>query len=164
MVAGADRARASAHAPVGGRGVHRRRGDRPRRGDRAGTLGAGGLEARGPGGDSGAGGGESGSGSGRVGAVAKDGEVGGIVAAESEASMTLILSGPVDGMLELFAFPAGETHEVAAGSAALAVRVFEYVDAPEGDGSPLGAAAVDVASTWDTTRWRQWLGDIVGNM
>ena len=112
----------------------------------------------------GAGGGESGSGSGRVGAVAKDGEVGGIVAAESEASMTLILSGPVDGMLELFAFPAGETHEDAAGSAALAVRVFEYVDAPEGDGNPLGAAAVDVAPTWDATRWRQWLGDIVGNM
>jgi hypothetical protein len=60
-------------------------------------------------------------------------------------------------MLELFAFPAGETHEDAVGRAALAVRVFEYVDAPGGDGRPLGAAAVDVTPTWDAPRWREWL-------
>ena len=99
----------------------------------------------------------------RSGAVARSGEVGGIVAAESTASLTLILSGPVDGMLELFAFPAGETHEDAAGRAALAVRVFEYVDAPGSDGGPLGAAAVDVEPTWDATRWRGWLDGLAGN-
>lgn len=91
------------------------------------------------------------------GVVARSGEVGGIVVAESQASRTLILSAPADGMLELFAFPAGETHEDAADRAALAVRVFEYVDAPGGDGAPLGAAAVDVPPTWDAPRWRAWL-------
>ena len=95
-----------------------------------------------------------------TGAVARSGEVGGIVATGSTASMTLILSGPADGMLELFAFPAGETHEDAADRAALAVRVFEYVDAPGGDGGPLGAAAVDAAPTWDATRWRTWLEEL----
>lgn len=94
---------------------------------------------------------------GESGVVARSGEVGGIVVAESQASRTLILSAPADGMLELFAFPAGETHEDAAGRAALAVRVFEYVDVPGGDGRPLGAAAVDVAPTWDAPRWRSWL-------
>ncbi len=91
------------------------------------------------------------------GVVARSGEVGGIVAIGSEASRTLILSAPADGMLELFAFPAGESHEDAVGRAALAVRVFEYVDAPGGDGHPLGAAAVDVTPTWDAPRWREWL-------
>ncbi|WP_010540776.1 SRPBCC family protein [Dietzia alimentaria] len=97
----------------------------------------------------------------RRGSVARSGEVGGIVVVESEAALTLILSAPVDGMLELFAFPAGETHEDAAGGAAIAVRAFEYVDAPGGDGQPLGAAAVDVEPTWDATRWRAWLSDLV---
>lgn len=98
-----------------------------------------------------------------LGGVARSGEVGGIVAASSQASVTLILSAPVDGMLELFAFPAGETHEDAAGSSALGVRVFEYVDAPGGDGRPLGAAAVDgVEPSWDTPRWRAWLEALVG--
>ena len=94
---------------------------------------------------------------GNGGAVARAGEVGGIVVTESQASRTLILSAPVDGMLELFAFPAGEDHEDAAGRAAVALRVYEYVDAPGGDGGPLGAAAVDVAPTWDAPRWRAWL-------
>ncbi len=98
-----------------------------------------------------------------TGGVARYGQVGGIVAAGSTASMTVILSGPVDGMLELFAFPAGETHEDAATRAALAVRVFEYVDVPGGDGGPLGAAAVDVEPTWDATRWRGWLDGLAGN-
>ena len=122
----------------------------------AATPGSGAGAVAGTGADSPAGGG-------RVGAVARGGEVGGIVATESTASMTLILSGPVDGVLELFAFPAGETHEDAANRAALAVRVFEYVDAPGSDGRPLGAAAVDVAPTWDATRWRQWLDGLVRN-
>lgn len=109
----------------------------------------------------GAGGGASVTGgSASTGAVARSGEVGGIVATESTAGMTLILSGPVDGMLELFAFPAGETHEDAADRAALAVRVFEYVDAPGHDGAPLGAAAVDVEPTWDAPRWRAWLEEL----
>ena len=64
-------------------------------------------------------------------------------------------------MLELFAFPAGETHEDAARRAALAVRLYEYVDAPGGDGAPLGAAAVDVEPTWDATRWRTWLEALI---
>ena len=98
-----------------------------------------------------------------LGAVARSGEVGGIVAVSSEASVTLILSAPVDGMLELFAFPAGETHEDAAGRSALAVRVFEYVDAPGGGGGPLGAAAVDgVEPSWDAPRWRAWLEGLLG--
>lgn len=98
-----------------------------------------------------------------AGAVARSGEVGGIVATEATASMALILSAPVDGMLELFAFPAGESHEDAAGRAALAMRLYEYVDAPGSDGSPLGAAAVDVEPTWDATRWRTWLDGLAGN-
>lgn len=104
-------------------------------------------------------GGSPGNGTGRgTGMVARSGEVGGIVAFTSEASVTLILSAPVDGILELFAFPAGETHEDAAGKAALAVRVFEYVEAPGGDGRPLGAAAIDgVEPSWDAPRWRTWL-------
>lgn len=105
--------------------------------------------------------GVGGGGSLNSGAVARAGEVGGIVATESTASMALILSGPVDGMLELFAFPSGETHEDAAERAALALRVYEYVDAPGGDGSPLGAAAVDVEPTWDATRWRTWLDGLI---
>lgn len=99
-----------------------------------------------------------------IGAVGRSGEVGGIVAVSSEASVTLILSSPVDGMLELFAFPAGETHEDAAGQAALAARVFEYVDAPDGGGRPLGAAAVDgVEPSWDAPRWRTWLEGLVAD-
>lgn len=98
------------------------------------------------------------------GAVGRSGEVGGIVAVSSEASVTLILSAPVDGMLELFAFPAGETHEDAAGQAALAARVFEYVDAPDGGVRPLGAAAVDgVEPSWDAPRWRAWLEGLVAD-
>lgn len=99
----------------------------------------------------------------RSGVVARSGEVGGIVVVESEAALTLILSAPVDGVLELFAFPAGETHEDAAGRAAIAVRVFEYVDAPGSDGQPLGAAAVDVEPTWDATRWRAWLSELIAD-
>ena len=100
---------------------------------------------------------------GAVGEVARSGEVGGIVAVSSQASVTLILSAPVDGMLELFAFPAGETHEDAAGQAALAARVFEYVDAPDSGDRPLGAAAVDgVEPSWDAPRWRAWLEGLVG--
>ena len=105
--------------------------------------------------------GAGGGGSASTGAVARSGEVGGIVASEAAASMALILSAPVDGMLELFAFPAGETHEDAARRAALAVRLYEYVDAPGGDGGPLGAAAVDVEPTWDATRWRTWLEALI---
>ena len=105
--------------------------------------------------------GAGGGGSASTGAVARSGEVGGIVASEAAASMALILSAPVDGMLELFAFPAGETHEDAADRAALAVRLYEYVDAPGGDGAPLGAAAVDVEPTWDATRWRTWLEALI---
>ena len=110
-----------------------------------------------------AGSGQAGPGQGPgFGAVGRSGEVGGIVAVSSEASVTLILSAPVDGMLELFAFPAGETHEDAAGQAALAARVFEYVDAPDGGGRPLGAAAVDgVEPSWDAPRWRTWLEGVV---
>ena len=125
------------------------------------AAGAGGAVA----GGAAAGGADVGAG-GRVdrrGVVARSGEVGGIVVVESEAALTLILSAPVDGMLELFAFPAGETHEDAAGGAAIAVRAFEYVDAPGGDGRPLGAAAVDVEPTWDATRWRAWLSDLVSD-
>lgn len=92
------------------------------------------------------------------GAVARSGEVGGIVAVSSEASATLLLSAPADGVLELYAYPAGDTPEAAASHAALAVRVYEYVDAPDGAGEPLGAAAVDgVEPTWDAPRWREWL-------
>ncbi|MGN0099301.1 MAG: SRPBCC domain-containing protein [Dietzia sp.] len=116
------------------------------------AAGAGHNPAGGPGG-----------GSGNSGVVARSGEVGGIVVTESEASRTLILSAPVDGMLELFAFPAGETHEDAAGRAALALRVYEYVDAPGGDGRPLGAAAVDVTPTWDAPRWRTWLDGLLAD-
>lgn len=98
------------------------------------------------------------------GTVARSGEVGGIVAAGSEAALTLILSAPVDGVLELFAFPAGETHEDAAGRAAIAVRAYEYVEAPGGTGEPLGAAAVDgVEPTWDASRWRAWLGGLIAD-
>lgn len=107
--------------------------------------------------------GGSGGGSGNSGVVARSGEVGGIVVTESEASRTLILSAPVDGMLELFAFPAGETHEDAAGRAALALRVYEYVDMPGGDGRPLGAAAVDVTPSWDAPRWRAWLEGLLAD-
>lgn len=97
-------------------------------------------------------------GPGGAGAVARSGEVGGIVAMSSEASATVILSAPIDGVLELYAFPSGDTPEAAASRAALAVRVFEYVDAPGGSGEPLGAAAVDgVGPTWDAPRWREWL-------
>lgn len=92
-----------------------------------------------------------------VGAVARSGEVGGIVARFSEGAATVILSGPVDGMLELYAFPAGETPEDARSLAGIGVRVYEYVDAPGHGGGPLGAAAVDVEPTWDATRWRTWL-------
>lgn len=93
-----------------------------------------------------------------AGSVARSGEVGGIVAASSEASATILLSAPADGVLELYAFPSGDTPEAAASSAALAVRVYEYVDAPLSTGAPLGAAAVDgVEPTWDATRWRDWL-------
>lgn len=92
------------------------------------------------------------------GVVARSGEVGGIVAVSSEASATILLSAPSDGVLELYAFPSGETAEDAAHRAALAVRVYEYVDAPGSTGAPLGAAAVDgVEPTWDATRWRDWL-------
>ena len=102
-----------------------------------------------------------GSRAGGIGAVARSGEVGGIVAARSEAAMTLILSAPVDGMLELFAYPSGEDHQDAAGRAAVALRVYEYVDAPGGSGDPLGAAAVDgVEPTWDAPRWREWLAGL----
>ena len=81
-----------------------------------------------------------------------------------EAALTLILSAPVDGVLELFAFPAGETHEDAAGRAAIAVRAYEYVEAPGGTGEPLGAAAVDgVEPTWDASRWRAWLGGLIAD-
>lgn len=106
--------------------------------------------------------GDAGGGSVHAGAVARSGEVGGIVATDSEASMTLILSAPADGMLELFAFPAGDTHEDAVDRAALAVRVFEYVDSPDGTGAALGAAAVDGEPTWDATRWRTWLEALIG--
>ncbi len=93
--------------------------------------------------------------------VARSGEVGGIVTFTSDASVTLILSAPVDGILELFAYPAGDTHEDAAGRAALAVRAFEYVDVPGGGGQPLGAAAVDgVEPSWDAPRWRAWLDQL----
>lgn len=97
-----------------------------------------------------------------TGAVARSGEVGGIVATDSEASAIILLSAPVDGVLELYAFPAGDTHEDATGSAAIAVRVYEYVDAPGSTGEPLGAAAVDgVEPTWDAPRWRAWLDGLV---
>lgn len=106
----------------------------------------------------GVGGGFSGGPASGAAAVARSGEVGGIVARESEASVTLILSAPVDGMLELYAFPAGDTPEDATGSAAIGVRVYEYVDAPGSTGEPLGAAAIDgVEPTWDAPRWRGWL-------
>lgn len=93
-----------------------------------------------------------------AGAVARSGEVGGIVAVSSEASATILLSSPADGVLELYAFPSGDTPEDAANRAALAVRVYEYVDAPGSTGAPLGAAAVDgVEPSWDAARWRDWL-------
>ncbi|MDX2356266.1 SRPBCC domain-containing protein [Dietzia sp. PP-33] len=96
------------------------------------------------------------------GAVARSGEVGGIVATESLASALIVLSAPVDGVIELYVFPAGDTPEDAQGSAAVAVRAYEYVDAPGGSGSPLGAAAVDgVEPTWDAERWRRWLDGLV---
>lgn len=100
---------------------------------------------------------------GSVGAVARSGEVGGIVARVSEGAATVILSGPVDGMLELYAFPAGETPEDARSLAGIGVRVYEYVDAPGHDGGPLGAAAVDVEPTWDATRWRAWLDGLASH-
>lgn len=96
------------------------------------------------------------------GAVARSGEVGGIVAASSPAAATILLSAPVDGVLELYAYPAGESAEDAANSAAVAVRVYEYVTAPGGTGEPLGAAAVDgVEPTWDAPRWRAWLDGLL---
>lgn len=99
-----------------------------------------------------------GAGSDGSGAVARSGEVGGIVAVSSEASATILLSAPADGVLELYAYPAGDTPEDAASHVALAVRVYEYVGAPGGSGDPLGAAAVDgVEPTWDAPRWREWL-------
>ena len=100
------------------------------------------------------------------GTVARAGEVGGIVVASSAAAATIVLSAPADGVLELYAFPAGESPEDATGGAAVAVRVYEYVDAPGGAGGsggsgragePLGAAAVDAEPTWDAPRWREWL-------
>ncbi|WP_216692924.1 SRPBCC family protein [Dietzia psychralcaliphila] len=98
----------------------------------------------------------------RSGAVARSGEVGGIVATESEASALIVLSAPVDGVIELYVFPAGDTPEDAKGSAAVAVRAYEYVDAPGTTGAPLGAAAVDgVEPTWDAERWRGWLEALV---
>lgn len=110
-----------------------------------------------------AGAGAAGNGSSGPGAVARSGEVGGIVAASSEASATIVLSAPTDGVLELYAFPSGDTPEDAANRAALAVRVYEYVDSPGGSGEPLGAAAVDgVEPTWDAPRWRTWLGGLAG--
>lgn len=99
---------------------------------------------------------------GDTGAVARSGEVGGIVASSSDASTLIVLSAPVDGVLELYAFPAGDTHEDATGSAAIAVRMYEYVDAPGSAGAPLGAAAVDgVEPTWDAVRWRGWLEGLI---
>ena len=112
----------------------------------------------------GVGGGTGGPGADGTGAVARSGEVGGIVARVSEAAATVILSAPVDGMLELFAFPAGETPEDATGRAAVGVRVYEYVDVPGGTGEPLGAAAVDgVEPTWDALRWRAWLDGLIAD-
>lgn len=106
----------------------------------------------------GAGAATAGSGDDGEGAVARAGEVGGIVAASSAAAATILLSAPVDGVLELYAFPAGETAEAAATGAAVAVRVYEYVTVPGGGDEPLGAAAVDgVEPTWDAPRWRGWL-------
>lgn len=99
-----------------------------------------------------------GDGPGRTGSVARSGEVGGIIAVSSEAAATILLSAPVDGVLELYAYPDGETAEDAAERAAVAVRVYEYVDAPAGSGEPLGAAAVDgVEPSWNAPRWRAWL-------
>lgn len=99
-----------------------------------------------------------------VGAVARSGEVGGIVATRSEASAAVILSAPADGVLELYAFPSGDTPEDAADHSALAVRMYEYVDVPGGTGDPLGAAAVDgVGPTWDAPRWREWLSGLLGD-
>ena len=96
-----------------------------------------------------------------AGDVARSGEVGGVVIAASEAALTLALSAPVDGLLELFAFPSGDDPEDATGRSALGARVFEYVEAAPGSG-PLGAAAVDgVEPTWDADRWRAWLADLV---
>ena len=112
---------------------------------------------------SGVGGGGGGAGAEGAGAVARSGEVGGIVAARSDASATVLLSAPADGVLELYAFPSGDTPEAAADRSALAVRVYEYVDAPGCAGEPLGAAAVDgVEPTWDAPRWRDWLRGLVG--
>ena len=77
------------------------------------------------------------------------------------SALTLALSAPVDGVLELFAFPSGDDPEDAAGRSALGARVFEYVEAAPGSG-PLGAAAVDgVEPTWDADHWRAWLADLV---
>ena len=94
--------------------------------------------------------------------VARFGDVGGVVLSATEAAATVVLSAPVDGVAQLFAFPAGDSATAAADHAALAVRVYEYVDRPGGDGSPLGAAAVDdVEPGWDSGRWRDWLDDLV---
>jgi len=109
---------------------------------------------------SGVGGGDA-SGEGRV---LRDGEVGGVVLASSEASVTVVLSAPADGVVQLSAFPAGESAEDASGRAALAVRVYEYVDAPGSDGAPLGAAALDgVEPTWDSERWRAWADSLAAD-
>ena len=117
------------------------------------AAGAGGAQGHGPQGAGTAG---------DTGAVARSGEVGGIVASSSLASTLIVLSAPVDGVLELYAFPAGDTHEDATSSAAVAVRMYEYVDAPGGTGEPLGAAAVDgVEPTWDAVRWRGWLEGLI---
>ncbi|MFN3338678.1 MAG: SRPBCC family protein [Dietzia sp.] len=98
----------------------------------------------------------------RSGDVTRSGEVGGIVATESEASALIVLSAPVDGVIELYVFPAGDTPEDATSSAAVAVRAYEYVDAPGTSGAPLGAAAVDgVEPTWDAEHWRGWLEGLV---
>lgn len=105
--------------------------------------------------------GPAGSGDDDEGAVARSGEVGGIVAASSGASATILLSAPLDGVVELYAFPAGETPESATHHAAVAVRVYEYVTVPGGGDEPLGAAAVDgVEPTWDAPRWRAWLDEL----
>ena len=92
----------------------------------------------------------------RSGAVARSGEVGGIVAAESTASLTLILSGPVDGMLELFAFPAGETHEDAAGAGRAGGAGVRVCRRARQRRSPLSAAAVDVEPTWTRRAGGGW--------
>ena len=64
------------------------------------------------------------------------------------AAATILLSAPVDGVLELYAFPAGETAEAAATGAAVAI--FDRQDA---EGQALA----------DAITWLQSSGAVTGN-